>query len=431
VVDYNSPVAMPLSITRAHGDAPAATSQLRSAATWMLAVLGALSMFDFGLPDSRPSRPFGMLVGIVCLGVHGVEGRQRRLTSAHFLAFVVVIVLCISTTWATTADATTAAFSAIQLLALFLLAFEFLDSRAAWNRVAAGLALGGSALTLMVLRQFLTGATVNGGRYTGFSKGDPNDVAWGIAIGATLVAHFAFETRSVWVRWGAGALAALSVPATIITGSRSGVIVLMLGLFLVPWRLTGAGPRARARFELLFVIGLVGVSAMIPSDADFRGVDRVLAVRGGEGEGSVSLRAELLAESFRVIGDAPLKGVGVGGGEAVMKERLGEDFSVHNSFASVAMQAGLIAGGAWLLLWFLIARTAWRAEGSLRPVLVAMTVLTIAELMFRHAEYQKPLWLIAALVLATADFGPDRALRPMARPVGQSLALANSGGAGR
>ena len=421
---------MPLTISRAHADASAGVSQLRTAVTWMLGVLGALSMFDFGLPDSRPSRPFGILLAVVALGVLGVEGRHRRLTSAHFLAFVVVITLCLSLTWATSVDSPTAAFSAIQLLALFLLAFEFLDSRAAWNRVAAGLALGGGALTLMVLRQFLSGATVNGGRYTGFSKGDPNDVAWGIAIGATLLAHFAFETRSVWVRWGAGALVALSVPAAIITGSRSGVIVLMVGLVLVPWRLSGSGPRARARFALVFVIALVGVAAMIPSDADFRGVDRVLAGTGGEGEGSVDLRAELLSESFRVIGDAPLKGVGVGGGEDVMRDRLGVDFSVHNSFASVAMQAGLIAGGAWVLFWFLIARAAWRTEGSLRPVMVALTMLTIAELLFRHAEYQKPLWLIAALVMA-ADYGSDRALRPMAQPADQSLALFDAGGARR
>jgi hypothetical protein len=391
-------------------------------------LLAGVSMFDFGLPDSRPSRPLGALVAVICLVALGFEGRRKRLTNAHFLAFVVVVIMCVSTTWATSPDAPTAAFSAVQLLALFLLAFEFIDSRAAWNRVAGGLALGGGALTVLVLRQFLSGATVNGGRYTGFSKGDPNDVAWGVAIGATLLAHFAFETRSSWVRWGAGVLAALSVPAVIISGSRSGVLVLMVGLLIVPWRLSGAGPRARARFALLLVIGLVGVVSMIPSNADFRGVDRVLAGTGGEGEGSADLRAELLSESFRVIGDSPLKGVGVAGGEAVMLERLGEDFSVHNSFASVAMQAGVIAGAAWLLLWFLIGRAAWRSRGSLRPVLITLTMLTITELMFRHAEYQKPLWLTAALVLS-GDFAVGRVFHPIAAPARVSLALPDASGA--
>jgi hypothetical protein len=103
---------------------------------------------------------------------------------------------------------------------------------------------------------------------------------------------------------------------------------------------------------------------------------------------------------------------------------------VHNSFASVPMQAGVIAGGAWMLLWFVVARTAWRADGALRPVLVALTMLTIAELLFRHAEYQKPLWIFIALVMA-ADYGPDRALRLMAQPEDHSLALADAGGAGR
>lgn len=409
---------MPLSISRTgESRTVVGQGQLRTISTWMLALLAAVSMFDFGLPDQRPSRPLGVLVAAVCMLALGVEGRRRRLTSAHLFAVLVVGIVCLSATWSKAPEADTAAFSAIQLLALFMLAYDFVDTRAAWNRIAGGLALGGGALTLMVLRQFLSGVTVNGGRYTGFSKGDPNDVAWGIAIGATLLVHFAFESRSARLRWAAGTLAALAVPATILTGSRSGVIVLTVGLIIiVPWRLAAVGPRSRARFAFVLIIGLLGIASMIPSGADFRGVDRVLAGKGGEGEGSVVERTELLQESFRIIASHPLKGVGVAGGENAMLERLGIRLEVHNSFASVAVQAGLIAGAAWLLLWFVLVRTSWRVEGPLRPVATALALLTLAELMVRHAEFQKPLWFIAALAMAT-NFHPDQVLCPMAKTV--------------
>jgi hypothetical protein len=416
-------VTTPLSIAGAADDTRLGAAQLRNIATWALALLASVSMFDFGLSGSRPSRPLGVLVGIICLVALGLEGRRRRLTGAHFLGIVVVVGLCLSTTWSGAPDASTAAFSAVQLLVLFLLAFEFVDSPAAWNRLASGLALGGGTLTLLVLRQFVSGAIVNGGRYTGFSSGDPNDVAWGISIGSTLLAHFAFTARDKRLRWAAGTLAALGIPATILTGSRSGVIVLVLGLMIVPWRLSLAGPRTRARFALLFVVGLALVVATIPNEADFRGVDRVLAGAGGEGEGTVVERSELLAESFRAIGDEPLKGVGIASVEGAMIERIHVDLGVHNSFASVAMQAGVIAGGAWLLFWFVVARSAWRANNPLRPVLVALATLTIVELMFRHGEYQKPLWFTAALLISGPCFGFDQVLRPMADPSGESLAL--------
>jgi hypothetical protein len=408
---------MPLSISRTgESRTLVGQGQLRAISTWLLALLAAVSMFDFGLPDQRPSRPLGVVVAAVCMLALGVEGRRRRLTSAHLFAVLVVGIVCLSATWSKAPEANTAAFSAIQLLALFMLAYDFVDTRAAWNRVAGGLALGGGALTILVLRQFLSGVTVNGGRYTGFAKGDPNDVAWGIAIGTTLLVHFAFESRSARLRWAAGGLAALGLPATILTGSRSGVIVLAVGLIIVPWRLAGVGPRSRARFAFLLVVGLLGVAAMIPSGADFRGVDRVLAGKGGEGEGSVVERTELLQESFRIIASEPLKGVGVAGGENAMLERLGIRLEVHNSFASVAVQAGLVAGAAWLLLWFVLMRTSLRVEGSLRPVAAALTLLTLAELLVRHAEFAKPLWLIAALVMAT-NFHPDQVLCPMAKTV--------------
>jgi hypothetical protein len=408
---------MPLSISRTgESRTLVGQGQLRAISTWLLALLAAVSMFDFGLPDQRPSRPLGVVVAAVCMLALGVEGRRRRLTSAHLFAVLVVGIVCLSATWSKAPEANTAAFSAIQLLALFMLAYDFVDTRAAWNRVAAGLALGGGSLTFLVLRQFLSGVTVNGGRYTGFSKGDPNDVAWGIAIGTTLLVHFAFESRSARLRWATGALAALGVPATILTGSRSGVIVLAVGLIIVPWRLAGVGPRSRARFAFLLIVGLLGVAAMIPSGADFRGVDRVLAGKGGEGEGSVVERTELLQESFRIIASEPLKGVGVAGGENAMLERLGIRLEVHNSFASVAVQAGLVAGAAWLLLWFVLMRTSLRVEGSLRPVAAALTLLTLAELLVRHAEFAKPLWFIAALVMAT-NFHPDQVLCPMAKTV--------------
>jgi len=406
---------MALSILRTRESrALVSEGELRAISTWLLALLAAVAMFDFGLPDQRPSRPLGVVVAAVCMLALGVEGRRRRLTSVHLLATLVVGIVCLSTTWSRSHEANTAAFSAVQLLALFMLAYEFLDTRAAWNRVAGGLAIGGGALTLLVLRQFLSGVTVNGGRYTGFSKGDPNDVAWGIAIGSTLLVHFAFESRSARIRWCAGTLAALAVPATILTGSRSGVIVLTVGLVIVPWRLAGVEPRSRARFALVFIVGLLAVATMIPSDADFRGVDRIHAGKGGEGEGSVDERGDLLAESFRIMASEPLKGVGVAGGEDAMFDRLGVRLGVHNSFASVAVQAGLIAATAWLLLWFVLVRTSLRVRGSLRPVTAALTLLTLAELLLRHAEFQKPLWLIAALVMAT-NFDPDQVLRPMAK----------------
>ncbi|MEO5842093.1 MAG: O-antigen ligase family protein [Acidimicrobiales bacterium] len=416
---------MPLTILRSRETrAAVGEGQLRVISTYALALLAAVSMFDFGLPDQRPSRPIGVAAAGVCLLALGIEGRRRRMTSAHLLATVVVGIVCLSSTWSKAPEANTAAFSAIQLLVLFMLAFEFLDNRAAWNRIAGGLAVGGGALTLLVLRQFLSGVTVNGGRYTGFSKGDPNDVAWGIAIGTTLLIHFAFETRSARLRWGLGALAALGVPATVLTGSRSGVLVLIVGLVIVPWRLAWAGPRSRARFSFLLIVGLLGVAAMIPSDADFRGVDRVLAGKGGEGEGSVVERTELLKESFNIIGAHPIKGVGVAGGENAMLERLGIPLAVHNSFASVAVQAGLIAAGAWLLLWFVLVRTSWRAHGALRPIATALTLLTLAELMVRHAEYQKPLWLIAALAMSTS-FAPGPGSLPHGEIRRASLALPN------
>src|SRR5690606_42149030 len=73
---------------------------------------------------------------------------------------------------------------------------------------------------------------------------------------------------------------------------------------------------------------------------------------------------------------------------------------LHNPFVSVAAQIGLVAGAAWLLLWFASAVHAIRGATDVRWVATGIVLLTVVELMFRHAETQKLTWLVAALALA-------------------------------
>lgn len=374
------------------------------------------------------------IVGLVTLPLALValvdRGRVRFRSPSLFLIAAAAFALwnVVSVYWSRAPSATLSiAITLAQLLVFVWLVSEFCRGPAALARLMQAFVLGnylalGIAMLLLFQDAYVARAT---GR-------DPNEfatvLAWGIPMAAWLVA-----------RGGKGVLhylniayPALAVFGLVLSASRGGLLVALVGLAAIPFMVAGLGVAKRIALMAILSVGVVATFSLAPQAFPQlqANLDRLGETSEELTEGTLTGRTLIWAETIRIIRSSPVVGVGAGGARQLYAETsLGRQRVAHNVFLQVASETGLVGLLLYLAMIALAGVGLLAMERPFRPyawVLLAAVVVGMGPL---SIELKKFTWFALTLLAHQAPVligiarpswspreGPDRAVeRPRGR----------------
>jgi O-antigen ligase len=203
--------------------------------------------------------------------------------------------------------------------------------------------------------------------------------------------------ESVWIF---GSMLVLSL-ATVYTGSRGAVVMLMVGLsvYLVPywknrWRMS------TSIVALIAMAGLVYIAATTPVFYE-RWLDY-------SEEGDTSGRDKIFANGLDMISERPL----VGWGPVEFRYELGSRTharaarDAHNIFLHLFMEVGIVGAVPFLIGLWLCGKGAWEARNRTLGLLpLALLVASLVGGMSGNNIYFKSLWFVLAVIVGARGEG--------------------------
>jgi hypothetical protein len=348
---------------------------------------------------------FGTLTRLLALIATGLAmldcirlGRVRPMTPAF--AALCVYALWSAATWFWTVSPELTAehlWSFCQKMAFAWTIFELSDSDDHRRILIGSYVAGGLGASALAIRAFATGTALSAemqSRY-GITGADPNDLALALVIAAPMAVYLAMTASHRLVR----AMSVLSIPlivmATLVTGSRGGLLALLatsavtLALYIVT---------PRGRIIAICVLAGLAVSLYLGSRILPPEITKRYAGIGSEvASGTMSNRTIVWRAALDLIESRPFNGFGAGAFPDAAAARAGVSSVAHNTYLSVAAEQGLIGLGFLLLVIAITARSVRRMGGDrfkLWATTLAAWGVGVAGLTW---ENSKPTWFILAL----------------------------------
>ena len=194
-----------------------------------------------------------------------------------------------------------------------------------------------------------------------------NRFAFGLLLGIAFFYDLSISTKQRWVK-GAAVVGTLVLrPTILLSASRSGFMgMLMLGLMVMLGMFGGASERSRratlSGLLLAVAVGLVTYFTVLPPRMQERILNLNPFATSEEGSQSTEFRYATIQNSFDIIAEHPIMGVGLGNFRWVHKHTHGRFKPPHNSYVWALAEGGVPLLLAFLALFYAL----WRRLGTLR-----------------------------------------------------------------
>ncbi|MCE5253299.1 MAG: O-antigen ligase family protein [Actinomycetia bacterium] len=223
-----------------------------------------------------------------------------------------------------------------------------------------------------------------------------------------------------YARWASWLYWLLPVPAalgTLLTGSRMGVITLVVAL------LAGLVISWSKSMRMAFLVFLIAacLAAIVPEAIPAALIERV--GEGTESEG-FQLRQEQWATGLEVWSEVPLTGVGVGAFQSAVGRAGGHDIVAHNTFIQVLVENGIVGLVMMILLWGVLVWYVWRLHGQARLLWLGIFAVWVVGSTVLSLESFKITWVIYAWIIAASPLGQRASSLESTGPVHTGVILA-------
>jgi O-antigen ligase len=388
-----------------------------------------LWIFVFALPWDRlivlpglniVTRVTGALAFGLTLLVIVISGRVRRWRVFHTAALLFVIWTGFAVWMIEMPAIPQKYYTFVQLFLVLWMIWELAPTEKRQRGLLGAYVLGACVPAVATILLYLR----EGGVLKRFSAGgaDANSLGMTLALAVPIAWYLGLTSRRPLLRWLCRAYLPLGLFATALTGSRGGMIALMVSLLVIPLTMSLSPGRLAAAIGLLGLSGAL-VVAYIPD----RVIERLSTTGSSVESLSLGGRFMLWKAGVHAFADKPMMGYGVGGFKRAITPELGSLALVaHNSFLSVLVEEGLV--GLWLYMtmllsvFFSVLRFP-RLERRFGLVLLATLGTAMLPLTW---EDQKAAWFIMAALIGMSSLqvsGPSGAVRqPLLRrtvPVGR------------
>jgi O-antigen ligase len=334
--------------------------------------------------------------------------RMRRPGVLHYLMAATVVWAGMSLAWSLDPDSTISRIvTYLQLLVMVWMIWVFATTAQRVRSLLLAYVLGSCAPALSTVRDFFGGRNLtveyaemgytvwDTARYAAAGI-NANDLGLLLALGVPMALYLLARSRSKIIVMVCWLQLALASTATLLTGSRGGMISLAVAFSMFPL-IVPAMPRLRKRLSMAMLAGVLAGSAYIVPPQTW---DRLLKVGSELTGGTLTHRTLIWAAGWDVFREHPLLGVGSGAYPASVQTRLDIAIVAHNSFLSVLVELGVI--GALLLagllgsMFYSAARLPY-LEKWLWIVLLLTWTVGASSLTW---EYRKATWFLLGMLAA-------------------------------
>lgn len=363
------------------------------AALIFVATLPWERLVSFG-PLGSLARVVGLVSGAVWLLKIVGDRRLRAPSGLHILMAVMLAWTGLSMNWSADPARTRSTFvTVIMLFVLTYMIWDLVNSRARVIATIQSFVLGAAVPVFLVLEARLS--TSDAGARLSAASFHPNDLAMVLSLAIPLAGYLAFrEEASHLVRICNFLMVPLSVFAALMTGSRSGLFAVSLGVGYV---LVLAVRNFSAAKSAAMIALVLAPLALLPVVAD-RLLQRLL----GTGEAlttDLNGRTEIWLDALTIFNQRPLTGTGAG---AFENSTIATQ-PPHNIFISYGAELGALGIILIVALLVLVGYKALQTPHDMRAMWFIVLLAWGSNALFHNIEYRKQTWLIFALVVVASE----------------------------
>ena len=362
--------------------------------------------------------------GALALGVGTLvvlmRGRFRTPSLFLWLALFFMLYGCASLFWTIDRVLTLERiWKNVQLFIMLWLIWEATDTVQRRGGLMLVYVLGAWVSVLQTLERFHLGrGRVGGTRFAASVNFNPNDMGFLLCLGLPMAWHLGVHHPKVWVRWICRAYIPAGLFTVFITGSRSGLIVAMVALLLVPWTL----PRLPVRLKAVTMVIMLAAAVVAVLYVPERSWERLSTTGQQIESGNLNDRVWIWTAGFKVFPEHPIIGVGGGAFSTAVGPYLGEDRAAHNTYLSILIDQGLVGELFFLVLLFVSWLHARNAPIQERKLLIVLWMTLGIGLLPRAWEDKKATWLLFGMLNATAAGGVS-ALAPSSQRAAREITV--------
>lgn len=371
------------------------------------AALACLLLLVFALPADGMAEVAGMslvkIAGLLAVGlamllvVLGAE--LRGALGFHLAVLGYVAWALLSYTWTAMPEpygVTQAVGSGeslnkyLYILVLSFLLFQLITRPVHLRAMAVAWLLGAFWLIFLMLQEYEWGADTVRHHIPAF---DANEVSVKLAMVLPLAVWLLQQPHWLW-----RALALAYFPAAILTilltGSRTGAVVLAVGLLaFVPlvWRSGWIGKTAAA---LLLVAGVIAVANVVPHKT----IERIFSTGKEVSSGTLNERSVIWGHAYEEWAEQPWHGHGIGSFRRVINPH-NVDYTAHNSFVAIAVEQGVVGLLLYIAVLATVAWAAWQVGGDTRWFLLVLWAILLLGQLPLTLQDRMYIWIAYSLMV--------------------------------
>lgn len=374
---------------------------IRNAAIFFMMLLvfalptdGAVEIAGMSLVKIAGLMVFGLAAVLMVMGnaLHGVPGFHTAV-----LLYIAWVVL--SYTWSEmpvpyeTVQAVSSEQSLksnLYILMVSLLLFQLVATQDDLKKLYIALVLGSFWLVYLMVEDYqITASTV---RHE-IKQFDANEVSVKLAMVMPLAIHLLTQMQQWWWRL----LGMMYIPAAVftilITGSRTGAVVMVLGLAGFVPTVLRSGVFGKAASVLVMVVALIGVANIIPQKT----IERIFSTGKEISSGTLNERSVIWANAYEEWEESPIYGHGLGSFRRIINP-YNVDYTAHNSFVAITAEQGIVGTVLYLVVIGIAAVSAWRLRGDDRWLMLLMLMVVVVGQMSLTLQDRMYIWFAYALI---------------------------------
>lgn len=377
---------------------------IRSAAILFMLLLvfalptdGAAEVAGMSLVKIAGLMAFGLTVVLLLMG-NGIQAAAGFHSAV--LAYVAWVIL--SYTWTAMPEPyeTTQAVSSEQalkshlyILVVSLLLFQIITNPLDLRKLSLALVLGSFWLVYLMVKDYQIAADTVRHHIKQF---DANEVSVKLAMVIPLAIYLGTQSPQQWERFVGLIYIPAAVFTILITGSRTGAVVMTLGLVGFLPMILRAGMLGKAASVLILVVGVIAAANIIPAKT----IERIFSTGKEISSGTLNERSVIWANAYEEWEQSPLYGHGLGSFRRIINP-YNVDYTAHNSFVAITAEQGIIGVLLYLGVITLVALAAWRVGGDERWLLLLMLLIVVIGQMSLTLQDRLYIWFAYALIVLT------------------------------
>lgn len=253
--------------------------------------------------------------------------------------------------------------------------------------------LSGSTTYQGITNPFVPNSEALYERFTGIG-GNANDIAGIMALAIPIAWHLSLVTKNGLLRIINLLYLPIAMLAIILTASRGGFIIAIIGLTLVPLTFRYANTSRKFIVAFALIIMCVLVIRFTPQ----QNFNRILETSSEISEGNVSNRSQIWRAGLEVYSESPLLGVGVGNFTLATTPILGYTIPAHNAYVLILTELGIVGILLFLSIFAVTLLPLLRLEFPEKQFYFVLTFALALSIFPANDEDAQHVWALLAIM---------------------------------